>query len=1130
MKCDPRPPLIVARNARAIAEALDANRRGYTPEWRAPRGSADAGMALNDILARYLEIQGDGLNAMPQRLQLEFLESLGANVLPAQPARAPLVFKLLDTASDDATVPKGTRVAAVLPPPAPSLESDTASTPRAPAPEFFTEQEITAMRGTLAALYSIDPQADTYTDHTAAAGTGFAIYDDARAVPHRLYLGHGELFKLTGSAQIVLTFDFAPVRPDGAAVRGQRPLLLDWEYLSVDGWQPLKLIEDGTQRFTTDGKITLEKFYGPDSKEDTVNGLKSCWIRATVSDRIPAARIRADGATVNAQGYYVVQVESGIELHAGDRVTVDGNTITEVAGVTDTTLLLKASIDRLVTSEYITLADALPPVRPDGADQEGALPQVDVIRARVGLEKTDLPLDAAYLDSFKIDISKDFHPFGEQPEKFAAFYIACKDAFGRIGARITLNFTFTLLYDEYKNHTATPPKLQAEYFDGSRWLALGSAEDYVDNTASLTKGDAPGSVNGTISFIRPAAWVESEVSADKQLWLRLRIVDGDYGKPLSLSITADPNDNTKYIVNSVPSTLKPPIVARIGVSYLYFTNPHPLDYCVTENEFAFTERSEDARWARSPFAPFTPVSDRTPAVHFGFSSKPPAALVSLLVQVIAPAEEGDVQPYAWDYWGSRGWTELSVRDATLGFNRTGLVQFVGAPDALPREGLGGALYRIRARLKTGLQSGDQIARLGGVWLNAAWARQGNRVERDGLGISNGNPDQSYALPVVRAAKPVPGSGETATALNAAEFERALDTPLAGVPILGDELVEVREWSGRGDDWQTLLGDVDPADIRFEVDPQEPTVKTAAWVRWKPQLHFYYSGPNDRHYVVERARGVFRFPGPGGFIPPAGAPIVASYVTGGGTDGNVPAGAVRELRSGIGFVQSVTNPIAASGGAGAELLRGARDRSGQRVRHRDRAVSVEDYEWLAQEASSEVARVRALPLEGPAGRGSRGFVGIVIVPHSLDAMPQPSPELCRNVIAALARRAPAGIAGGIRIVEPSYVPVGVHAEVLPRRAEEAGRVEARVRLRLASFLHPLTGGAAARGWDFGESVYLSDLAALIEDTEGVDAVRFLQLMVGQSVYGDSVPVEPHQLIAAGDSQLKIIVPSLPYALA
>jgi hypothetical protein len=1187
MKCSPRPPILVSARAQEIARALSANRQGYTPEWQAPAGRGDAGSAIDAILARYLEIQGDGLNAMPQRLQLAFLDALGASVLAPQPARAPLVFTLLATASGNATVPQGTRVAAVLPPPAPSFATDTAPAP-AVAPEFYTEQEITAMRGTLAALYSIDPQADLYADHGATATSGFTVFDAMVPVPHRVYLGHGELFNFTSSAQIVLSFDFANARA-GDANNAQRPLLLDWEYLSSDGWQPLALVEDGTKRFTVDGKITLAKIFGPDSRIDRIGDHDSYWIRGTVSGRTPHARIALEpagylvrlapnGAPVIAIGDQVhvkgqsansvvlaardgwmilatplvgavagaelwidatvignvlrappafrIAVETARDLMPGDTVTLDGAARSTILQTEESALYLSVPLAGAQPGLTVELADALPPLRPEGADAEGALPQVDLIRARVGFGKSELPLDSAYVDDASVDISKDFYPFGEQPARFASFYAACKEAFSRDGARIELAFTFNLA-------GTGSAQVVAEFFNGARWQALGPNEEYRDETASLTFPQTTDAQfpHAKISFTVPAGWLENEVNGEKGRWLRLRIASGDYGKPLSVDVIPDPNDPTRFVVTSVASTLAPPIVAHLGVNYYFFTNPQPADFCVTENDFAFAEHSEDARWPRSAFAPFAPVADRTPALHLGFSSQPPAALVSLLAHVPVPAPEGDPQPYAWDYWGSRGWTPLSVRDATLGLRRTGLIQFVGADDALPRAGLGGMLYRIRARLKSGLRSQDQIVQCGGVWLNAVWGRQGQYVERDGLGTSNGNPGQTFALPLVRAPRKaaVMSGGEPAAA-DGAQFERALDMPLAGVPILGDEVLEVREWAGRGDDWQTTLAGVPAADLRLEVDPQDPTVTTAAWARWHAQPHLYRSGPADRHYVVERARGIFSFPGPDGFVPPAGAPIVVSYVTGGGVDGNVPAGAVRELRSGVGFVQSVTNPIASGGGAAAELLRPARDRGAQQVRHRGRAVSSEDYEWLALGASSEVARVRALPLACAQGHGARGCVGIVLVPHSLQAQPLASPELERSVLDALAQCAPAGIAGGIRLVDPSYVAVSVRAEILPVDARQAGRIEALVRLRLQQFLHPLAGGRDGHGWDFGETVYLSDLAALIEDTPGVDAVRFLQLIVGQSVFGDSVPVQPHQLVAAGDSQLMIIVPSLPYALA
>ncbi|MES2938103.1 MAG: putative baseplate assembly protein [Pseudomonadota bacterium] len=1118
-----RPPVIAPRDAVRIAADLQARRAGYLPEWTA---QGDAGSALQFIVARQLEIQGAGLNAVPLRLQLEFLDQLGASVLPAQSARAPLVFKLLDNASGDATVPAGTRVAAVLPPPAPSLDSGTAGAAGAP-PEFFTEQEITAMRGRLVTLYSIDPQADSYRDHSAALQSGFTVFDGMGQAPHRLYLGHADMFRLAGSAQVDLTIDFADDRGSRLGSQARRPLLLDWDYLSADGWLPLVLVDDRTERFTRDGRISLGKEAGPDGKEETLGGHTAYWIRASVSQRVPAARVASgtDGATHRPSAtrpeWTEVTVETSRDLLPGDEVTLDGVARATVMGTTDTTVLLDRLLQPLAASDFLQLADALPPLRPDGADNGGALPTVDVLRARVGYAKDDLPPDNALQDEFKLDTGKDFYPFGSRPERFAAFYLACKEAFTRKGARVELSFTFSQL-----GVAAGTLDVQAEYFNGARWVGLGPNEEYADNTKGLTTGAAPGGIGlpaAAISFVAPLDWAESEINADKQTWLRLRLAQGDYGRPLGVSVDVDPGDPTKYVVTSTPATLQPPVVASLRIGYLYFSNPAPLDACLTENDFALAERSEEAYWPRSAFAPFEPVSDRAPALHFGFSSRPPAALVSLLVEVQAPAAEADPQPYVWDYWGARGWTELSVRDTTQGLQQTGLVQFIGAPDMQPREGLGGALYWIRARLKPGLASQDYRARLGGAWLNAVWASQGQRVERDTLGISNGQPDQSFALPAARAPRGDAATGAADPAANSvAEFERALDLPGNGVPVLAGELVEVREWAGRGSDWETAAIGVEPGRLRFETDAQDPSIKTALWVRWLPMPHLYACGPADRHYTVERARGVFRFPGEQGFVPPAGAPITVSYVTGGGIAGNVDVGTIRELHSGVGYVESVSNPLAASGGAQAEYLRAARDRGTQALRHRDRAVSVEDYEWLALSASPEVARARALPLLGPDGRGARGSVALIVVPSSTAAQPQPSLELRSRVARHLAARMPAGVAGGLQLLAPGYVPVGVRAEVLPLVPDDAGRVEARLRERLSRFLHPLTGGRDGRGWQFGQPVALSDLAALLEGTPGVDAVRFLQLMVGQAVYGDTVPVGPDQLVCAGDSQLKLVI--------
>ena len=143
-------------------------------------------------------------------------------------------------------------------------------------------------------------------------------------------------------------------------------------------------------------------------------------------------------------------------------------------------------------------------------------------------------------------------------------------------------------------------------------------------------------------------------------------------------------------------------------------------------------------------------------------------------------------------------------------------------------------------------------------------------------------------------------------------------PAQRVPVLAGELVEVREWSGRGPSWRTAVEDVPEDDLRFERDPvtREPR---AVWVRWQGREHLLESGPDDRHYSLERTRGRLQFgDDQRGRIPPGGAPVALSFTTGIGVAGNVPAGAITELRTGVPYLGGVNNPMAAEGGSAPEM--------------------------------------------------------------------------------------------------------------------------------------------------------------------------------------------------------------------
>src|SRR5207237_1304609 len=75
-------------------------------------------------------------------------------------------------------------------------------------------------------------------------------------------------------------------------------------------------------------------------------------------------------------------------------------------------------------------------------------------------------------------------------------------------------------------------------------------------------------------------------------------------------------------------------------------------------------------------------------------------------------------------------------------------------------------------------------------------------------------------------------------------------------------------------------------------------------------------------------------------------IKCEYRLGGGVAGNVGAGTLTVLKQSVAFVQGVTNPFPAQGGADPETIEEAKRRGTYAIKNRDRAITAEDYESLA----------------------------------------------------------------------------------------------------------------------------------------------------------------------------------------
>lgn len=291
-----------------------------------------------------------------------------------------------------------------------------------------------------------------------------------------------------------------------------------------------------------------------------------------------------------------------------------------------------------------------------------------------------------------------------------------------------------------------------------------------------------------------------------------------------------------------------------------------------------------------------------------------------------------------------------------------------------------------------------------------------------------------------------------------------------------------------------------------------------WTAWTEVPDFYASSPTDRHYRINRQTGEISFgDGRNGMIPPAGVRNIrmAHYQVTQGSKGNIAAKTLKTLLSSVNGVSKIENRVAAIGGADAETQEAMMERAPKRLRHRNRAVTVEDFEDLAKEASTEVAIAKCVPLVDLAAdplvdatqdaNQKPGHVSVIIVPHSTAPQPQPSLELLGRVRSYLGERCMENVS--IDVVGVSYLPVTVNVLFnVDVRISESD--QQRVKRSVKDFLHPLTGNGGS-GWRFGVRPYKSDIYAVLISESGIASIELPDFDANRNSIGEN------QIICAGE---------------
>lgn len=709
------------------------------------------------------------------------------------------------------------------------------------------------------------------------------------------------------------------------------------------------------------------------------------------------------------------------------------------------------------------------PVTPSRVERKGMvraeqLPELRDVRLSVKTRRADLAPQSGFAGPAPVDLSRPYFPFGRRPEFGDVFYLASEEALSTPGATVSMDVE--LVNPAGGEETGSPPSVQAsddlrlswEVWSGEEWSHLGTARPdrasreggtgFEDTTRALTR-------SGRVTFRLPREMAVTTVHGAEGHWLRVRIASGDYGRPAGYDRRARAGEEE---FTFRPGTVAPPAVERIEMACVVEEQARRPAALLSNNEFVWRDLTERVDRDILDVAPFQIGAARLPALYVGLARVsgegplPPRGL-SLYADVdeAAPDQEADSRMRAapwrvsWSYWSGSGWQRLAVRDGTDGFRTSGSIELLLPEELRESVEFGERRFWLRARLVDGALPGREGGpRLRRLLANTTIAVQAFTIRDELLGSSNGTPAQSFRV--------------------------------AHAPVLEDLRLEVRE----GPESSTGEGG-----------------RSDRWVAWQEVDDFHGSDPNDRHFVMDHVSGRIRFgDGNHGRIPPRGRGNLrmAHYRTGGGVSGNVAAGAITELKTTLPYIAEVANHFPAVGGADPESIRTTRERTARSLRHRGRAVAVEDYEDLALLASAQVARSLCVPLAdlrpGSEPRTAPGHVSLVVVPHSTTRRPYPSRSLLRAVDAELSRRMPSDIR--LHVTGPAYVAVAAGIELELDDPERAGEIEESVSAALDAFLHPLTGGSRGQGWPFGRLPHRSDLYPVVASVSGVERVVSLDI--------------------------------------
>jgi len=1115
-------PEICRLNEETTLQEIRKKTPFYVPEWNL-EDEEDFGTVFSNIFSRMVDLISSKLNEAPKKHFLSFLEMINTSLIPASPARAPLTFVLSEGAPESPLIEAYTQV--------------SAEDPNGNKVIFETEKRIRATPSKLVSVYSVIKEKDKIINHTDAINgvESTELFAGDSLQNHVLYIGDEHLFNVQ---QGQISIEFKGVEP----MELSDPRNVEWMYsvesIDKENGKEVKRIDWRLLTPKLENKIIILNTENKPIDKVELNGIKSRWLKCQLNDsKIEDLK---NLSIISIEVLASPSKEEGItpDFLFNNDIPIDPNSDSfhpfgKKPYLYDT--LYIASKDAFSKKESgVTLQFELNP--------ESSIKELD--QPQLSWEYWDG--DSWNLLQIKDENNLDINLRSESKELGVSNY--------------------KLIISSMPEVKLTKVNGKENYWIRVRLVGGNYGKEYEIIDAEVKPEEVKPEETKSARDSKAKSTEDSKATS-------VQIIPGIFTPPkincLRINYNIGPKKDKQF---------KQP-------EYVFTENNLIFSNCAEKLKEQKLENNEKSEKNKG-FKPFEALPDILPAVYFGFDKELEKGPFSLFTNVDESIEYPEIYKpkVKWQYLtkvnpelykelevpdettgctkkNPEVWEELEVLDETAGLTKKGMVQFNISGKMQASELFSpGNKFWIRAVLTENFfdatdSSGDLDPLKTQNELYIKYLEKFRPATYNLIKDSIETPERAKDKETQVSEKPEGKKDFEIFNINLfSEQGRRLPPKVIGFYLnsvwslqsrtIYDEVIG----SGTGEVNQKFklvnssiineeiwVNEVTtlPEKERKKLRAEASNVKlrqdnkgnfTEFWVRWTRVNDFLSSTSKDRHYTIDKTDGEMRFgDGKYGMILPIGSDnIKATYSTGGGNSGNVGASKISKLQSSITYVDKVFNPISSSGGTENEDVDAFIERAPSILKTRNRAVAVEDYEWLAKEASDGVARAKAIPNFDFQGNSKTGFVTVIIVPESSNSKPVPPVELKRRVTSYLEERKPAEVM--LRIIPPYYVKADISTELITTSLDAVSVIEKEARKKISEFLHPLTGNAEKKGWSFGCALCVSDIYSILEHIKYVEYVNKVTI----TLYSDMEVTKPITIISDECAMYKLPEFALPYS--